>query len=160
MISNIYSIESRQGSMTDARTGYQEFEHAFEVVVTNVNAEREGAHMSAQLAPQPHAGANAGIRLTRRGRLVLIGLPLIVAAAALLTLIGFFTAPALASPGVVGPGPTVSVAVAPGQTLWDVAVLAAPDRHPHEVIAEIQQLNNLPDSVIRAGQRLHVPLGG
>lgn len=120
--------------------------------------------MSAQFAPHvaPHAllGSTPALRLTRRGRLVLIGLPLMLGAAVLLTLIGFFTAPALASSGPgLGPGRTVSVAVAPGQTLWDVAVLAAPDRHPHDVIAEIQQLNNLPDSVVRAGQRLFVPLG-
>lgn len=120
--------------------------------------------MSAQLAPHvaPHAmsGTAPALRLTRRGRLVLIGLPLMLGAAVLLTLIGFFTAPALASSGPgLGPGRTVAVAVAPGQTLWDVAVLAAPDRHPHDVIAEIQQLNNLPDSVVRAGQRLFVPLG-
>jgi hypothetical protein len=116
--------------------------------------------MSAQLAPHPLPGPTPRLVLTRRGRLVLIGLPLMLGAAALLTLIGFFTAPALASTGPeIGPGRTVSVAVAPGQTLWDVAVLAAPERHPHDVIAEIQQLNNLPDSIVRAGQRLYVPLG-
>ena len=114
--------------------------------------------MSAQLAPQALHGANSPLRLTRRGRLVLIGLPLMLGAAALLTLIGFFTAPALAASGTAGPGPAVSVAVSPGQTLWDVALLAAPERHPQDVIAEIQELNGLAGNVIHAGQQLYIPL--
>ena len=61
--------------------------------------------MSAQLAPQSaDFRANAPLRLTRRGRLLLIGLPLMLAAAVALTLVGFFTAPAMAAAGGLGPG--------------------------------------------------------
>ena len=77
--------------------------------------------MSAQLAPQSaDFRANAPLRLTRRGRLLLIGLPLMLAAAVALTLVGFFTAPAMAAAGGLGPGPAVTVTVGSGQTLWDV----------------------------------------
>ena len=44
----------------------------------------------------PGAPASVPLRLTRRGRLVLVGAPLMIAAAALLAFIGFFTAPAMA----------------------------------------------------------------
>jgi hypothetical protein len=114
--------------------------------------------MSAQLAPQP-AGVCTGtsLRLTRRGRLLLIGLPLMLAAAAALTLIGFFTAPAMAAAGGLGPGPAATVTVGSGQTLWDIAVRSAPDRNPHDVIFEIAQLNGLQGDIVHAGQQLLVP---
>jgi hypothetical protein len=115
--------------------------------------------MSAQSVPQsPHTQQ---VQLTRRGRLLLIGLPLILSAAALLTLIGFFTAPAMASTGdSLGAGQTITVTVGSGQTLWEVASDIAPERNPHDVIAEISQLNNLSGSIVQAGQQLHVPLNG
>jgi LysM repeat protein len=91
----------------------------------------------------------------------LIGLPLILSAAALLTLIGFFTAPAMASTGDgLGAGQTITVTVGSGQTLWEVASDVAPERNPHDVIAEISQLNNLSGSIVQAGQQLHVPVNG
>ncbi|HXF01381.1 MAG TPA: LysM peptidoglycan-binding domain-containing protein [Arthrobacter sp.] len=114
--------------------------------------------MSAQLAPQSaDFRANAPLRLTRRGRLLLIGLPLMLAAAVALTLVGFFTAPAMAAAGGLGPGPAVTVTVGSGQTLWDVAVLTAPDRNPHDVIFEIAQLNGLDGDIVHSGQQLLVP---
>jgi hypothetical protein len=114
--------------------------------------------MSAQLAPQSARYSTAmHLRLTRRGRLLLIGLPLMLAAASVLTLIGFFTAPAMAAAGGLGPGPAVNVTVGSGQTLWDVAVQAAPDRNPHDVIFEITQLNSLDGNIVHAGQQLLVP---
>lgn len=119
--------------------------------------------MSAQLAPQSPAVPHhvQPLQLTRRGRLLLIGLPLILSAAALLTLIGFFTAPAMASTsGGLGAGETITVTVGSGQTLWEVASAVAPERNPHDVIAEISQLNNLPGSIVQAGQQLHVPVSG
>jgi hypothetical protein len=123
----------------------------------------KGVNMSAQLATQlPAVPRHAQpLQLTRRGRLLLIGLPLILSAAALLTLIGFFTAPAMASPSAgLGAGETITVTVGSGQTLWEVASAVAPERNPHDVIAEISQLNNLPGSIVQAGQQLHVPVSG
>lgn len=96
------------------------------------------------------------LRLTRRGRLVLVVLPLMVAVAAMMLLAGAFTAPAKAS-GALSAPQTVKVTIGAGQTLWDIATLVAPERHPQDVIAEIAQLNNLEGSVVHAGQQLFVP---
>jgi len=52
----------------------------------------------------------------------------------------------------------VTVVVAPGQTLWDIANEVAPDEDPRIVISEILDLNALTDAgSIRVGQPLYVP---
>jgi hypothetical protein len=118
--------------------------------------------MSVQLALRPRtlgpslSNPAPRIRLTRRGRLVLVVLPLMVAAAAMMLLVGAFTAPAKAS-GALSAPETVRVTVGAGQTLWDIATLVAPERHPQDVIAEIAQLNNLESSIVHAGQQVFVP---
>ncbi|MCG2620326.1 LysM peptidoglycan-binding domain-containing protein [Arthrobacter sp. I2-34] len=123
--------------------------------------------MSVQLALQPRtlgpslsrrsqSSPAPRLRLTRRGRLVLVVLPLMVAAAALMLLAGAFTAPAKAA-GTLSAPETVKITVGAGQTLWDIATLVAPERHPQEVIAEIAQLNSLEGSVVHAGQQVFVP---
>jgi hypothetical protein len=98
----------------------------------------------------------APLRLTRRGWLVLVVLPLMLVAALALLLVGSFISPAKAS-GALSVPDTVRVTVGAGQTLWDIAGSVAPDRQPREVIAEIMQLNNLQGSVIQAGQQVFVP---
>ncbi len=101
----------------------------------------------------------APLSLTRRGRLVLIGLPLMILAASLLTLVGFFTAPAMASAfGDVNPTETVSVSVPSGGTLWDLALEYSPDRDPRDVVSEIVELNYLGTSTVQAGQQVFVPV--
>ena len=45
----------------------------------------------------------------------------------------------------------------PGQSLWELAVAADPDRDPREVMDEIVELNDLDSSVLVAGQLLEVP---
>jgi LysM repeat protein len=118
--------------------------------------------MSVQLALRPRtlgpslSNPAPRIRLTRRGRLVLVVLPLMVAAAAMMLLVGAFTAPAKAS-GALSAPETVRVTVGAGQTLWDIATLVAPERHPQDVVAEIAQLNNLEGSIVHAGQQVFVP---
>lgn len=97
--------------------------------------------------------------LTRRGRLLLVGVPVLLTAAALMTLIGFFTAPAMAA-GLndLRPTETRTVAVPGGGTLWALAAEHAPDRDPRDVVAEIVELNNLGTSTVQAGQRIFVPV--
>lgn len=101
------------------------------------------------------------LRLTRRGRIVLIGIPLILLAALLLSLAGFLNSPAKASdsPADLVSTPTVSVTVQPGQTLWGIAASVAPDRDARDVVADIVQLNNLPGGPVIPGQQLFVPAG-
>jgi LysM domain len=99
------------------------------------------------------------LRLTRRGRIVLIGIPLVLLAALLLSLAGFFNAPAKASESAadLATTPTVTVTVQPGESLWGIAASVAPERDPRDVVADIVQLNNLPAGGVFPGQQLFVP---
>ncbi|WP_156380200.1 LysM peptidoglycan-binding domain-containing protein [Arthrobacter sp. Soil762] len=99
------------------------------------------------------------LRLTRRGRIVLIGIPLVILAAILLSLAGFLNAPAKAADSAADLSltPTVSVTVQAGQSLWAIASIVAPERDPRDVIADIAQLNNLSTGGVVPGQQLFVP---
>ena len=100
------------------------------------------------------------LRLTRRGRVVLIGIPLVLLAALLLLLAGFLNAPAKAADSSTDLTltPTVSVTVQPGESLWGIAAEAAPERDARDVIADIVQLNNLSGGTVLPGQQLFVPV--
>ncbi|WP_461170521.1 LysM peptidoglycan-binding domain-containing protein [Arthrobacter sp. Z1-15] len=100
----------------------------------------------------------ARLRLTRRGRLVFIGLPLMLTAAAALTVLGFFTAPAVASNGGPDVTRTLQVSVTPGDSLWALAEEFAPERDPRDVVADIMELNNLPTERVPAGVQLFIPV--
>ena len=101
------------------------------------------------------------LRLTRRGRIVLIGIPLVLLAALLLSLAGFFNSPAKASDADAELQTTsaVTVTVQPGQSLWGIAAAVAPDRDARDVVADIVQLNNLSAGAVFPGQQLFVPAG-
>lgn len=103
-------------------------------------------------APMPRLG------LTRRGRFLLIGLPVMLTAAALLVLAGIFTAPVMAA-GADDTAPVqgTSVTVLDGETLWGLAGEFAPERDRQDVIAEIAELNNLAGSTLVPGQELFIP---
>ena len=103
----------------------------------------------------------APLRLTRRGRFVFIGVPLILLAALLLSFSGFFNAPAKAaeSASELSPTPTVTVTVQPGESLWAIAEAVAPERDPRDVVADIVQLNNLEAGRVVPGQALFIPAG-
>ncbi|WP_312181512.1 LysM peptidoglycan-binding domain-containing protein [Arthrobacter sp.] len=98
------------------------------------------------------------LRLTRRGRLLLIGAPIMLGGAALLTFIGFFTAPALAAGGNGELTRTQQVSISSGDSLWSLATEYAPERDPREVVADIMELNNLADAVVPAGAQLYIPV--
>lgn len=95
------------------------------------------------------------LRLTRRGRLVL------VAAVTMLTVLAGLTlglGSSLAASG--GPAPDAArhtVILAPGQTLWSLATRIAPHDDPRLVVADIEALNHLTGAPVQAGQRLIVP---
>ncbi|RKR19687.1 LysM domain-containing protein [Arthrobacter oryzae] len=99
------------------------------------------------------------LRLTRRGRFVFFGVPLILLAAFLLSLSGFLNAPAKAADSAdqLSVTPTVSVTVQPGESLWAIAGSVAPGRDPRDVVADIVQLNNLDAARVMPGQQLFVP---
>ena len=100
------------------------------------------------------------LRLTRRGRFVLIGMPTMLGVAALLLLAGLFTAPVMASgTATAGAVQGQTVTVLDGETLWGLAAELAPERDPREVVAEMIEVNNLATSSLDPGQRIFVPAG-
>ena len=101
----------------------------------------------------------APLKLTRRGRIVFIGVPLVLLAALILSLSGFFNAPAKAAESAADLAltPTVSVTVQPGESLWAIAEAVAPEQDPRDVVAAIVQLNNLDAARVVPGQALFVP---
>ncbi|MCC3266377.1 LysM peptidoglycan-binding domain-containing protein [Arthrobacter gengyunqii] len=121
----------------------------------NAPAARTGSPLQAE---SPVPVKPQALRLTRRGRLVFIGVPLMLAAAAALTVLGFFTAPAMASNGGPDVTQTVQVSVAAGDSLWGLAHEFAPDRDPRDVMGDIMELNNLTDPRLAVGAQLYIPV--
>lgn len=92
------------------------------------------------------------MRLTRRGRRVVATL------ASALVLVTLNSVNALQA-SAQDTAPTVQVmTVAPGQTLWEIALSVAPERDPRETVWRIQQLNGLAESSLVDGQKLLVPV--
>ena len=90
------------------------------------------------------------VRLTRRGRLVLLALLLgLVAAVAVLL------APQSRAADPAAP-PSTAV-VQPGDTLWDFTSRNASGRDPFRVIEEIRRMNDLPGYTVYPGQELLLP---
>lgn len=100
------------------------------------------------------------LTLTRRGRLLLVGLPIALSVAALILLGAFLTSQAQAGESAPTSSQTLEVNIAAGESLWDLAVQYAPERDPRDVVAEMVELNNLGTSVIQAGQRISIPSEG
>ena len=101
--------------------------------------------------PRVRRSAQPALRMTRRGRLVVMGLALLV-----VLLPGAWRAMATAQ--VEGPA-TVAVTVQPGDTLWGIAAAIDPGADPRALIAEIRELNGLAQSGLVPGQVLVVPAG-
>lgn len=94
------------------------------------------------------------VRLTRRGRLLLL------VSAVLLTVLTLVVlrpgGPAFAGDGDRGPA-TRTVVVQHGQTLWQIARDIRPDADPRVTVQRIQELNGLTTAQVWAGQPLVVP---
>ena len=94
------------------------------------------------------------VRLTRRGRVVLLGLALAVA-----LLAGVVFGGGSAATGEAGAEvPTRVIVVSEGDTLWGLAASVADEGEVREAMREIRRLNALDTSVLQLGQRLRVPL--
>lgn len=97
---------------------------------------------------------HSSVRLTRRGRLVVLALGLVAVLA-----VGFFLASgsvATDEPGT--PEPTRVVLVGAGDTLWEIAADLADDGDVRSMIDRIEKLNALDSGMVSAGQQLVVPL--
>ncbi|MGD0061939.1 MAG: LysM peptidoglycan-binding domain-containing protein [Streptosporangiaceae bacterium] len=99
------------------------------------------------------------LRLTRRGRIVVVTMIALLLAGLSLAIAGAAQATGhSASQRTAGPS-LAQVVVRPGQTLWSVAENADPNSDPRQVIQQISQLNALTSDTLMAGQRLWVPRG-
>jgi LysM repeat protein len=94
------------------------------------------------------------VRLTRRGRLVVLAAALIAVLA-----VGFFLASGSVATGEPGTAePTRVVLVGAGDTLWGIASDLADDGDVRAMIERISQLNALDSGMVVAGQKLVVPV--
>lgn len=105
-------------------------------------------------AGKPAARPLGSVRLTRRGRVVVV---LLALAAVLLA--GLVVASGSVATGEAGmPEPTRVVQVGPGDTLWGIAAEVAEDGDVRAMIQRIEDLNALDSAMVVSGQRLVVPL--
>lgn len=95
--------------------------------------------------------ARARLRLTRRGRL------LVLLAVATLLLVAFSLGRTSAAAGSAPPRPRPTTVVQPGETLWAIARRVAPGTDPRATVARLTDLNDLGSRPIVAGQRLVLP---
>ncbi|GAA4682452.1 LysM peptidoglycan-binding domain-containing protein [Nocardioides nanhaiensis] len=91
----------------------------------------------------------ASLRLTRRGRAV------VLAAGLLLVLAVFLLVPGGSSAS--GEDRTEVVTVGTGQTLWQIASVRAEGGDVREMVEHIKDLNGLDSGILLAGQDLRVP---
>jgi hypothetical protein len=99
-----------------------------------------------------------GLRLTRRGRLV-IG----VLSTLFLLLVVLFSGRLTADAGTSALEQGVAtgvIVVQPGENLWQIAKAVAPQADPRETVTAIRELNGLGDSTVVAGQSIVVPVTG
>jgi hypothetical protein len=131
--------------------------------VRALGAARQGAPVMAgsaaprrRLRPESFANpaATSSLRLTRRGRLVILLLLLAVGVVVSLTVTSSGSATATAEHA-----PVQYVTVAPGDTLWSIAGDVSPNADPRDTVADIIELNALNGSTVQAGQRIAVPQG-
>ena len=97
--------------------------------------------------------ARGDLRLTRRGRLVLLLLVLTVLMGAVLALSGY----SAASDTLGSPPQTRTVVVGEGDTLWAIASRLAAPGEVREVVHQLEELNALPGPELTEGQRIAVP---
>lgn len=95
-----------------------------------------------------------GVRITRRGRAVL----LVVLVALLLAAFTLGrTGDSQAATDGATRAPYATTTVHEGESLWAVAQRVAPQHDPRAVVQQIRELNNLPSASVQVGQQLLLP---
>ncbi|MGO2682595.1 MAG: LysM peptidoglycan-binding domain-containing protein [Microbacterium sp.] len=96
------------------------------------------------------------LRMTARGRRVLVALAALPLAAGL-AFAAISGGSAIASGDTVATADFATVTVLPGDTLWSIAESVAPASDPRTVISAIERLNALGAGALQVGQELAVP---
>ncbi len=98
--------------------------------------------------------APRGLRLTRRGRVAVLGV-------LVLLLVASFTLGRVGDSQAATDAPAAttysSTTVHSGETLWSVAKRVAPGQDPRALVQRIRELNSLPTASVQAGQQLLLP---
>jgi len=103
---------------------------------------------------QPSTRPRSTVRLTRRGRIVVVVLALMAVLA-----VGIVVAAGSVATDKAGtPEPTAVVMVGPGDTLWDIAGAASDDGDIDSMMDRISKLNALDSGMLASGQRLLIPV--
>jgi hypothetical protein len=143
------------------RDGHLDFETVFDLdygqaaldAAPVVHQPRSGASRVRTAVPQP--ARRTAVKLTRRGRLVLVLAFLAIAVALMIPLGGWATASLTGG----SPEPVRVVEVGPGDTLYGIAADLAEPGEIRAMVHRIQELNSLPGGQIAEGQKLAVPRG-
>lgn len=109
---------------------------------------------------RPAVAARPGsLRLTRRGRLVVAVLALLLATIAITVASMTMSGAQAANHGRSGGGYAGmhQIVVQPGQTLWSIAAAAEPSADPRRVVGQIMTANSMTSSAVQAGELLWVP---
>ncbi len=106
-------------------------------------------------APRPATAPGGELRLTRRGRLVVVCAFLTLLLGVLLALGGY----SAASDASSSAASTRTVVVEEGDTLWGIASRTAHGRDVREVVHKLEELNALAGPELVEGQRIVVPVG-
>jgi predicted Zn-dependent protease len=110
--------------------------------------------MSASTASHQQSTTGSHMRLTRRGRVLVLALLVAVLFAAFS--LGRSASQAASPAAQPAPAPH-AVTVQAGESLWSMARRIAPDNDPREVVAQIRALNDLTTSHLTPGQQLLLP---
>jgi hypothetical protein len=153
---------SRHAGTAPQRPGHAASEPAVSSVRPPAVAGRAQSAVRAQPArrPQPAGLAEpAPLRLTRRGRIVLVALAAVLATVAITVASMALSGAQAANHGRPGGGYAGmhQIVVQPGQTLWSIATRAEPSADPRQVIEEIMTANAMTGQTVQAGQLLWVP---
>ncbi|MFL6154981.1 MAG: LysM peptidoglycan-binding domain-containing protein [Marmoricola sp.] len=103
----------------------------------------------------PRLAARTSVRLTQRGRVVVVLAFLAAALVVMMSLGGWATA----THDSGTPEKVRMVEVQPGDTLYGIAGEVAKPGKIREMVHHIQELNSLPSASLVAGQTIAVPLG-
>lgn len=103
----------------------------------------------------PRLTQNATVRLTRRGRIVVLFAFLAAALIVMMSLGGWATA----THDGGTPERVRIVEVQPGDTLYGIAGSLAEPGEIREMVHQIKELNSLPGASITVGQKIAVPIG-
>ncbi len=153
---------SRHAGAAPQRPGRAASEPAVSSVRPAAAAGRAQSAAWTQAAPRTRSAAqpvSAPLRLTRRGRIVLVILAAVLATAAITVASMALSGAQAANHGRPGGGYAGmhQIVVQPGQTLWSIATRAEPAADPRQVIQEIMTANSMPGQTVQAGQLLWVP---